>query len=105
MLDPLSRQEALGAIRRIHKGGATVIHVTHRLEEAADADRLVIMDSGRIVADGLPRNVFMEHDLERYGIEMPVMVTLSKMLARAGFSGRGLALTKEELLEDICQLR
>ncbi len=105
MLDPLSRQEVLGAIRRIHAGGTTVIHVTHRLEEAVDADRLVIMDSGRIVADDLPRNVFMEHDLEGYGIEMPVMVTLSKMLASAGFSGRRLALTKEELLEDICQLR
>jgi energy-coupling factor transport system ATP-binding protein len=105
MLDPISRQEVLEAIRRIHAEGTTIVHVTHRLEEALDADRLVIMDSGRIVADAPPRNVFMEHDLEGYGIETPVMVALSKMLAGAGLSVTGLALTKEELLEDICQLR
>lgn len=101
MLDPLSRQDVLDAVRRIREQGTTVIYVTHRLGEAVDADRLVIMDSGRIVADAPPRDVFRKHDIGRYGVEMPPVAALSKMLADAGFS-IGLALTKDELLEALC---
>lgn len=101
MLDPLSRQDVLDAVRRIREQGTTVIYVTHRLEEAVDADRLIIMDSGRIVADASPRDVFEKYDIGRYGIEMPPVTALSKMLSDAGFD-TGLALTKDELLEALC---
>jgi energy-coupling factor transport system ATP-binding protein len=103
MLDPLSRQEVLDAVRRIREQDTTVICVTHRLEEAVDADRLIIMDSGSVVADASPRDVFKKYDLERYGVEIPPVAALSKMLASAGFPDIGLALTKDELLEALCQ--
>jgi ABC-type multidrug transport system ATPase subunit len=101
MLDPLSRLDVLDAIRRIREQGTTVIYVTHRLEEAVDADRLIIMDSGRIVADASPREVFEKYDLRKYGVQMPPVAALSKMLADAGFGIR-LTLTKDELLEALC---
>lgn len=103
MLDPISRQDVLDAVMRIHGKGTTVIYVTHRLEEAVDADRLIVMDSGKILADAPPGDVFMSHDLEKHGIETPPVVALSKMLASAGFPGMGLALTKDELLEALCR--
>ncbi|MDP2216609.1 MAG: energy-coupling factor transporter ATPase [Methanolobus sp.] len=102
MLDPFSRKEVLDTVKRIHAKGTTVIYVTHRLEEAMNADRLVIMDSGRVVADASPRDVFLHHDLEKYGIELPPVVALSLMLSKAGFPDIGLALTKDELLEALC---
>jgi energy-coupling factor transport system ATP-binding protein len=102
MLDPLSRKCVLDAVKRIHAKGTTVIYVTHRLEEAMKADRLVIMDSGMVVADASPRDVFLQHDLEKHGIELPPVVALSLMLSRAGFSDIALALTKDELLEALC---
>ncbi len=102
MLDPFSRKDVLDAVKRIHAKGTTVIYVTHRLEETINADRLVIMDSGKVVADASPRDVFLQHDLEMYGIELPPVVALSRMLTRAGFPGIGIALTKDELLEALC---
>jgi len=102
MLDPFSRKDVLDAVKRIHAKGTTVIYVTHRLEEAITADRLVIMDSGKVVADASPRDVFLQYDLEKYGIELPPVVALSRMLTRAGFPGIGIALTKDELLEALC---
>lgn len=103
MLDPFSRQEILASIKQIHEKGTTVVYVTHRLEEAVDADRLIVMDSGRIVLDDSPRAVFRKYELESYGLRLPPLVKLSKRLFNVGIVGDGIALSKEELVEKLCQ--
>ncbi|MDW7731519.1 MAG: energy-coupling factor transporter ATPase [Methanolobus sp.] len=104
MLDSHSRQDVLATIKDINKKGTTVVHVTHRLEEAVDADRLIVMDSGRIVLDGKPEDVFMHPDLvQRYGLELPPVIELSRRLSDAGIIRNGIALSKEELVEELCR--
>lgn len=101
MLDPYARKDMLEAIMHIHAKGDTIIIVTHRLEEAAKADRLIIMDRGRIIADGAPFDVLMQHGCEDYGIEVPPILALSKRLTDAGLIPKP-AFTKEELIDALC---
>ncbi|MBN2109963.1 MAG: energy-coupling factor transporter ATPase [Methanosarcinaceae archaeon] len=102
MLDLPSRQALLEIIKDINKKGTAVIYVTHRLDEAVDADRLIIMDSGRIVIDGKPAEVFMRPDLVRgYGLELPPLIELSRRLSDAGIISR-IALSGDELVEELC---
>ncbi len=102
MLDASSCKDIMGIISDIHKAGSTVVHVTHQLEEATKADRLIVMDAGRIVLDDTPSNIFLSGKLTELGLEIPPIVALAKKLIDAGILQDGLALSKDELLEGIC---
>lgn len=102
MLDASSCKEVMDIIEDVHKAGKTVIHVTHRLEEATKADRLIIMDAGRIVLDDTPSNIFQSGKLTEFCLEIPPMVSLAKKLMNAGVLQDDLALSKDELLEALC---
>ncbi|HZW05241.1 MAG TPA: energy-coupling factor transporter ATPase, partial [Anaerolineaceae bacterium] len=81
MLDPTGRRELLSHILSLHKAGLTVIYITHFMEEAALADRLVVLNTGRLVADGTPASVFSQVDqLESWGVEPPPATLLANRL-------------------------
>ena len=106
MLDPVGRQEVLSAISKLHKEqGMTVVLITHHMDEAAQAQRLVVMHQGRVVRDGAPAQVFQDVDgLRRLGLEVPEPVALLYELRQAGLDLPLDALTVEDcaaLLRDL----
>lgn len=81
MLDPKGRQEVMDTIIRFHKMGKTVILVTHFMDEAVKADRVVVMDSGEIIAQGTPREVFSKADfLRKHSLDVPQSTELCSKL-------------------------
>ena len=83
MLDPLGRAEVRAAVRRLHAEGTTVIAVTHFMEEAVEAERVVVMDGGRIVLEGSPREVFRQADrLRELRLDVPQVTRLARRIAR-----------------------
>ncbi len=86
MLDPIGRAEVLRTIRLLNKNyGITVVIITHHMDEAALADRLVVMSKGKIVADGAPRTVFQRvEELKAVGLTVPETVELCWQLRHAG---------------------
>lgn len=86
MLDPKGRREVMSTIKRLNKEkGITVILITHYMDEAAQADRVVVMDKGRIIMDDLPRKVFSrEEELEAVGLDVPQVTELCNKLRKGG---------------------
>ncbi len=98
MLDPVGRREILATIARLNREyGMTVILITHHMDEAAQADRLVVMTEGEIIADGVPKEVFQDVEgLERAGLTAPDTVRLLYQLRKEGFAVPLDALSDEE---------
>lgn len=86
MLDPVGRREVMDTIRHLNREqGITVILITHHMDEAAQADRLIVMHDGRVVADGSPIEVFSDVEgLRRLGLEVPEPVALMYELRKSG---------------------
>lgn len=107
MLDPLGREEVLSTVRRINREqGITVIWITHFMEEAAQADRVVVMNDGGVVMDGTPRKVFRHvSEVKALGLDVPEMTELALELNRAGLDMPTDILTVDEMAEEICRLK
>ncbi len=88
MLDPQGRKEVLSAIRTLNREhGITMVCITHHMEEAAEADRVVVMDHGRVALDGTPKEVFVQIErLQELGLAVPQTVELLYSLNQCGFS-------------------
>ncbi len=101
MLDPQGRQEVLSAIEKINKEkGITVIMITHYMNEAARADRVVVLDDGDLLFDGAPEEVFShEKELLAVGLDVPQCTSLVYKLREAGFSLDGNCLNAEQCAE------
>lgn len=86
MLDPIGRQEVLSTARRLNREkGITVVLITHHMNEAEDADRVVVMDDGKIAMDGTPKEVFVRVEpLRGLGLTVPDTVDLLDRLRKAG---------------------
>ena len=100
MLDPRSRAEVLSAVEKLHdEQGMTIVYITHFMEEAIAADRIVLMDAGRIVMDGTPREIFAQPERVRaLGLDVPLAADLAERLRRGGRDLPQDILTDEELL-------
>ena len=98
MLDPVGRKEVLDTIRRLNReAGITVVLITHHMDEAAQADRLIVMHDGHIMADGRPEQVFQNVDgLRSLGLEVPDPVALLYELRQSGVDVPLTALTVDE---------
>ena len=98
MLDPVGRREVLDTIRRLNtEAGITVVLITHHMDEAAQADRLIVMHDGHIMADDSPEQVFQNVDgLRSLGLEVPEPVALLYELRQAGVDVPLTALTVDE---------
>ena len=106
MLDPKGRKEVLEVIRRLNKEfHITVVHITHFMEEAAEADRIIVLNSGKLELDGTPREVFANYEkLREIGLDVPVAKTLEVLLAARGVEV-GDCIFHEELVEKLCRLK
>ena len=106
MLDPVGRREVLETIKALNRtSGVTVVLITHHMDEAAQADRLVVMSKGRIVADGTPKKVFADVEgLKAVGLTVPETVELCWELRQDGLDLPLDALTDEECAQALCRL-
>lgn len=105
MLDPEGRREVLKVAHELNREhGITVILITHYMDEAAQADRVVVMKSGEIVGDGTPREIFDDTALIRStGLAYPLSCAIANRLRDAGLELREGIITKEELTEALCE--
>ncbi len=98
MLDPQGRREILSMVKRLHAQGLTIIYITHFMEEAAQAQRVFVMENGRIIRDATPREIFTDiKEMKRLGFDVPVAAEISERLRRKGFKLPKKILTAEEL--------
>jgi energy-coupling factor transport system ATP-binding protein len=106
MLDPEGRTEVLATIRELHGQGKTIILITHYMEEALEADRVVIMTGGQITLSGTPREVFdNEAALVEAGLSAPPHIALYHTLKKRGIGLGECPLTIDEFVEKLCLSR
>lgn len=107
MLDPSGRKEVLNTIIDLNKNyGITVILITHYMDEAAKADRIVVMDKGKLILDGKPRDVFSNVEkMKSIGLDVPQVTELSYELQKAGINIDTRILDVNEMVNAICQLK
>ena len=100
MLDPRGRAEVLSAVKKLHEEqGMTIVYITHFMEEAIAADRIVLMDAGQVVMDGTPHEVFSQSEKVRaLGLDIPLAADLAEHLRRGGRDLPQDIVTDEELL-------
>lgn len=104
MLDPKGRQEVMDIVKTLKKEGITVVLITHFMEEAVEADRVIIMDQGRAALDGTPAEIFA--DLEKIrslGLEAPAAVEIRERLRASGIDIPKDIITIEALAEYLCE--
>ena len=107
MLDPIGRRDVFRLARRINREeGITVIWITHFMEEAVQADRVVVMEDGKVELIGEPRQVFSNVDqVLMYGLDVPEMMKLAAKLREAGVNVPKDTLTVEEMAVELCRLK
>ncbi|MCL1881394.1 MAG: energy-coupling factor transporter ATPase [Oscillospiraceae bacterium] len=98
MLDPSGRQEVIKTVKKLNSEGATIVYITHYMEEAALADRIIVMDSGKIMMDGTPKEVFAKSEkLREVGLDVPQVTELAHALRK-----QGLDIPIDIITEDEC---
>lgn len=100
MLDPRGRMEVLNAVKKLHEEqGMTIVYITHFMEEALAADRIVLMDAGQVVMDGTPHAIFSQPERVRaLGLDVPLAADIAERLRRGGWDLPQDIVTDEELL-------
>ena len=103
MLDPNGRKEVIRTVRELNKSqGVTVLLITHYMEEATWADRIIVMDDGKIVMDGKPREIFSKvRQLKECGLDVPQATELAYELKEAGMPLPEGILSREELVLEL----
>lgn len=103
MLDPVGRRDVMKAIKRLNKElNITVVYITHYMEEACEADRIVVMDDARLLMDGTPREVFSNTEkIRSIGLDVPQTCSLAEMLRKDGIRLKNDLLSIDELVENI----
>jgi energy-coupling factor transport system ATP-binding protein len=106
MLDPSGRREVIKTITELNKKyGITIVLITHYMEEAVAADRIYVMDSGKVVIEGVPKDVFMQVEtMKKLGLDVPQMTELAYELNKSGITIDNHILTINEMVNELCQL-
>lgn len=107
MLDPSGRREVMENIKELNKKhGITVILITHYMDEAAQADRVVVMDKGKVIMEGIPRDIFSEVEtMKKIGLDVPQVTELAYELRKEGIDISTEILNIDEMVDAICQLK
>jgi len=106
MLDPKGRKEIMKIIHELHDEGITVILITHFMEEAVQADRVIIMNDGDVLLDGTPEDVFLKPDvIKKVNLELPLVIEVASRLRERGYDIPKEVITKEDMVEYLCQSR
>ena len=106
MLDPLGRKEVIHVLHELNKKeGVTIILITHYMEEVIDADHVDVMDKGRLVMDGTPRQIFSQVDkLKELRLDVPQVTELAYELKKSGLAIKDGIIRNEELVEELKRL-
>lgn len=106
MLDPKGREEVMQVVKQLNREEKmTVVHITHYMDEALDADRLIVMNDGKVVLDGKPADVFAEHKLlTKIKLGVPCVTRLAVTLAEAGIAVDPRITDEEEFVDSLCRL-
>lgn len=106
MLDPIGRREVLNTVKKLNREqGMSVALITHYMDEAAQADRIVVMRAGKVFMEGTPREIFAKADLlHTTGLDIPQATELAHRLIKAGLPVRKDVLTADECVEEILKL-
>lgn len=106
MLDPLGRKEVIRVLHELNKKeGVTIILITHYMEEVIDADHVFVMDKGKVVIEGTPRQVFSQVErLKELRLDVPQVTELAYELKKAGLPVKDGIIRNEELVEEIKRL-
>lgn len=107
MLDPLGRKEVMKNIKELNsKNGMTIVLITHYMDEAAEADRVIVVDDGHIVLQGKPKNVFSEVEtIKKLGLDVPQVTELAYELRKRGIDISTEILNVDEMVNALCQLK
>jgi len=105
MLDPMGRREVIDTVEKLHRErGITVLTITHHMNEAARADRIIVLDDGKVLMDGTPQEVFSRPDLlQAAGLDVPQSAALIHQLRRAGFALDGKLDSVQACVDTICR--
>ncbi len=104
MLDPKGRNEIMAIIDELHQEGITVVLITHFMEEAVRADRVIIMNEGKLLLDGTPAEVFAQGQLMKsVNLDVPPIVELADALRAVGIAVPDEIITEEEMVTYLCQ--
>ena len=106
MLDPIGRKAVIDIMEKLNREeNITVINITHYMEEAARADRVIVINDGEILLDGTAKQVFSEVDLlHRIGLEAPQSTELLKLLKDAGLNVDAYAIGEQECVDAIVSM-
>ena len=106
MLDPSGRAEVLQTIKKLKEDfGITIILITHYMEEAVQSDRVVVIDDGKILLDGTPKDVFSYYDiLKKVGLDVPQVTEVAYQLNSLGIDIKSNVLTEDELINELVKL-
>lgn len=107
MLDPIGRAQVMETMQRLNKEqGITIIHITHYMQEAILADRIIVIDEGKVLLSGTPKEVFQNvEEIRSIGLDVPDSTYLIYLLRQKGYDLDPMLLTTEEVVEAIWQLK
>lgn len=107
MLDPSGRNEVMKTIKEVNKKfGITIILITHYMDEAAQADRIIVMDKGEKVMEGIPREIFSQVEkIKSIGLDVPQVTELAYELQKEGVDISTEILNIDEMVNALCQLK
>jgi len=107
MLDPIGRREVMNVVKKLNREeGITIIFITHFMDEAAQAERIIVMEEGKIAMEGTPGEVFAQiAPLKAIGLDVPQVAEIAAGLREAGINLPQGLLTVDALVEEICRLR
>ena len=107
MLDPSGRRDVLNNIKYLNeKFGMTIVLITHYMDEAAQADRIIVMDEGSIKMEGTPREIFPQVErMKKIGLDVPQVTELAYELKKAGINLNEKILNVDEMVDELCRLK
>lgn len=106
MLDPKGRKEILNTIKKLNQNEKiTIIYITHFMSEAAEFNKIIVLDKGKIVLTGSPKNIFMQANiLNKLNLELPQITMLARLLSENGLNIPPNIVNEEEMIEKLCLL-
>lgn len=107
MLDPIGRKEVISTIKSINKNNKiTIVLITHYMDEAAQADRIIVMDNGKKNMEGTPREIFSQVEkIKKIGLDVPQVTELAYELNKEGVNISTDILNIDEMVSELCQLK
>lgn len=107
MLDPVGRDSVISTIYELNqKLGITIVHITHLMSEVLKADRIIVLEAGKIVLEGTPKEIFSQLDqLERYNLDLPQVTELAVELYQSGADIKPDTFSVDRLVDELCLLK